>query len=193
MVERVPASLLSALTDLVKWLDSIAGSSMVIGGVAASFLGRPRLTQDIDALVILAEDQWSSAVESAKQFGIIPRIDAALEFARRARVLLLRHVESGIDIDIALGGLTFEHEAIKRSALHEVAGVRVRLPRVEDLIVMKAISHRAKDLQDIDGLLTAHPNVDLEFIRQWIREFANASTMPDLLDDFDKLVERRSK
>lgn len=188
MVERVPSSLLSALTDLVKWLDGISASSMVIGGVAASVLGRPRLTQDIDALIILGEDQWGSVVAQAEKFGIVPRIDSALDFARRARVLLLRHLESGIDIDISLGGLSFEHGAISRSTVHDVGGIRVRLPRVEDLIVMKAIAHRSKDMQDIEGLLAAHPNVDMKFIRQWVREFANAMTMPDLIEDFEQLA-----
>jgi len=49
MSERVPASLLAALTDVVKWLDAAKMPSMVIGGVAVSFLGRPRMTQDVDA------------------------------------------------------------------------------------------------------------------------------------------------
>jgi hypothetical protein len=56
VVERLPASLLSALLDVMRWLDAAHAPSMVIGGVAASVLGRPRLTQpdmlrDFDALV----------------------------------------------------------------------------------------------------------------------------------------------
>lgn len=53
MVDRVLATLLAALADLVKWMDVTMMPSMVIGGVAASVLGRPRLTQDVDALAIL--------------------------------------------------------------------------------------------------------------------------------------------
>jgi hypothetical protein len=40
MTERVPASLLGALADLMKWLDTSRIPSMVIGGVATSMLGR---------------------------------------------------------------------------------------------------------------------------------------------------------
>ena len=163
---------------------------MIIGGVAASFLGRPRLTQDIDALVLLDEPLWEKSLDRARTFGIEPRIDSALDFARRARVLLLRHSASGIDIDISLGGLPFEHEAVSRSSIHEIAGIQVRLPSVEDLIIMKAVAHRPRDLQDIEGLLTAHPNVNLAAVRQWLREFATAMTMPDLLEEFEKVVAR---
>ncbi len=65
MAEPVQASLQSALADLAKWLASARIPSMIIGGVAASALGRPRLTQDIDALAIVPEADWARVIESA--------------------------------------------------------------------------------------------------------------------------------
>ena len=167
---------------------------MVVGGVAASVLGRPRFTRDIDALVILPESDWQTALEDAAKFGIVPRIGQALEFARRSRVLLMRHAASGIDLDIILGGLPFETSAVESSRPYDVGGVSVKLPRVEDLLVMKAIARRPKDLEDIRGLLAAHPDADTGAARQWIREFATAASMPDMLEEFDQLLEQsRSK
>jgi hypothetical protein len=75
MSGRVPATLLAALADVMKWLDAAQIPSMVIGGVAASMLGRARLTQDVDALVILPEIEWAKAMAGAADFGIVPRID----------------------------------------------------------------------------------------------------------------------
>ena len=190
VVDRVPATLLAALADLMKWLDATNMPSMVIGGVAASVLGRPRLTQDVDALAILPEGEWANAVSAAARHGILPRIENPLDFARRSRVLLMRHVESGIDIDVTFGGLSFEQEAIDNSKIHDIGGLRVRLPRVEDLLVMKAVARRPKDLQDIEGLLAAHPEADVATVRQWVSEFATAMSTSDMLDDFDKLVAR---
>ena len=190
MVDRVPATLLAALADLVKWMDVTKMPSMVIGGVAASVLGQPRLTQDVDVLAILPEADWANAVSTAASHGILPRIENPLDFARRSRVLLMRHAESGIDIDLTFGRLPFEHAAIDNSEIHNIGGLRVRLPRVEDLLIMKAIARRPKDLQDIEGLLAAHPEVDVAAVRQWVREFATAMTMSDMLDDFDKVVAR---
>jgi hypothetical protein len=163
---------------------------MVIGGVAASVLGRPRLTRDVDALAILAEKDWQKGIETARNFGIVPRIEDALEFARRSRVLLMRHAESGIDLDITFGGLAFEESAVNHSQLHDVGGIQVRLPRVEDLLVMKAIARRPKDLEDIRGLLAAHPEADIPAARRWIREFSVATGMSDMLDEFDRLLEQ---
>jgi hypothetical protein len=190
VVDRVPATLLAALADLVKWLDVTKMPSMVIGGVAASILGQPRLTHDVDALAILPESDWANALSTAASHGILPRIENPLEFARRSRVLLMRHAESGIDIDLTFGRLSFEQSAIDNSEIHDIGGLCVRLPRVEDLLIMKAIARRPKDLQDIQGLLAAHPEADVVAVRQWVREFATAMSMSDMLDDFDKVVER---
>jgi hypothetical protein len=166
---------------------------MIIGGIAVSLLGRPRSTQDIDALAILPESQWDAAVKSAAQFGIIPRIDGVLEFAHRSRVLLMRHIETEVDLDITFGGLPFEELAVKNAQRREIAGVQVNLPRVEDLLVMKAFAQRPKDLEDIRGLLTANPQADVDSARQWIREFSIAASRPSILDEFDRLLrENRS-
>jgi hypothetical protein len=67
------------------------------------------------------------------------------------------------------------------------------LPRVEDLLIMKAIAHRPKDLQDIEGLLRAHPHADVARVRQWVREFSMATGMGDMLEDFDRLLAKHKR
>ena len=191
MPEILAAPLRTALADLSRWLDAEKVPGVIIGGIAASVLGRPRLTRDIDALTILPEDEWQRVVDSSARYGIEARIDDALEFARRSRVLLLRHVASGIDLDITFGGLDFERSAVESALDLEIGGISIRLPRVEDLLVMKAVAGRPKDLEDIRGLLDAHPEADCEEARRWIREFATAASMPDLLSQFEKLLQER--
>ena len=193
MADRVPAPLRTALTDLLGWLEARQVPVVIIGGVAASALGRPRLTQDIDALAILPESEWPGLVHAAEQHGIVPRIADALDFARRSRVLLMRHVDSSIDLDITFGGLPFERDAVAAGSLHDIGGIGVRLPRVEDLLVMKAVAHRPRDLEDIRGLLAANPDADIAAARRWIREFAQATGQPNLLSEFDKLLEQAQR
>ena len=191
MPERVPPAFLQVLADLTGWLERARVPAMLVGGVAASILGRPRATRDIDALITLPEKAWAALLGGAGRYGIEARIADPLDFAHRTRVLLLRHTVSGIDIDVILGRLRFEEEAIARSESHDIGGVLVRLPQVEDLLIMKAIAQRPQDLRDIEGLLDVHPTADVERARRWIREFATAMTMPDLLDGFDELLAQR--
>lgn len=192
MAEPFSASLQAALSDLWTWLEQARIPATIIGGIAASALGRPRLTQDIDALAIVPEADWGNVVDSAERHGFAVRTQGALEFARRSRVLLLRHVNSGIDVDVTFAALPFERAVVEKSSIFDVGGLKVRLPRVEDLLVMKAVAHRPKDIEDIRGLLAAHPQADFSEARRWVEEFATATSMPDMLEEFDKLLARRN-
>jgi len=76
VAERVPASLESALADLMGWLDAAHIPSMIIGGVAASVLGRPRLTQDVDA----PEADWAEAIRPLPTVRIMTSVASGYDF-----------------------------------------------------------------------------------------------------------------
>lgn len=95
--EEVLAPLLAALRDLVAWFEAARVSGLVIGGVAASLLGRPRVTRDMDAVVLLEEREWGTFLSRGSGHGFTPRISNPLPFVRKARVFLVRHKSSGID------------------------------------------------------------------------------------------------
>lgn len=143
---------LEPLKALQKLLNQYPEQALIIGGVAASLLGTPRLTADIDALIILSIDDIPELFQRAKEAGFLPRLENADAFARKSRVLLLEHAQSGIAINISLGLLPFEEEAVANSQRYSIEGVVIQLPTPEDLIIMKAIAHRPKDLLDIRDL-----------------------------------------
>jgi predicted nucleotidyltransferase len=189
--ELVP--LLAVLRDLVAWLQARRVPGVVIGGLAASLLGRPRLTRDVDALVLVEEDNWAEFMAAGVEYGFSLRRDDALAFAREARVLLMRHQKSGIDVDIVFGSLPFEKKAVARANWLELGGVQAPLPLPEDLIIMKAVAHRPQDLADIEAVLAAHPKLNLQRVRRWVREFAAALSMPEILNDLEVLLSQRKK
>jgi hypothetical protein len=179
------------LPDLMQWLDAQQVPALIIGGLAVALLGRPRVTRDIDILVLLDAAHWQRFLAAGKEYGFVPRLPDALAFAQEARVLLLRHERTGVDIDVSLGCLEFEQEAVARGRKVRVAGVRVPLPTPEDLVIMKAIAQREQDLLDIDGLVATHPRLDTRRIRRWARTFAEALEAPDLYRELDRRLRRR--
>jgi predicted nucleotidyltransferase len=185
--------LLAVLGDLVVWLQAGKVPGVVIGGLAASLLGRPRLTRDVDVLVLLDEGHWAEFMAAGAEQGFSPRRDDALAFAQESRVLLVRHQESAIDVDMVFGSLPFEKEAVARATWVELGGVHLPLPLPEDLIVMKAVAHRPQDLTDIEAILAAHPKLNLRRVRRWVREFAAALSMPEILNDLEVLLSQRRK
>jgi len=187
------APLLKALRDLVSLLQAEQVSGILVGGVAASLLGRPRLTRDVDAIVLLREEHWERFLSTAARFGFALRRPDALAFARQARVLLLRHEPSGIEADVVVAGLPFEEEAIGRAVWVDFEGVRLPLPTVEDLIIMKAVANRPRDLADIEALLDAQRNLDVRRVRRWVREFSTALAMPHIIHDLEVILNQRRR
>ena len=182
--------LVQALGAVSEWLDSVGVPGAIIGGVAASVLGRPRLTHDIDVLVMLERQEWSPFLAAGREFGFAPRIDEALDFAGASRVLLVSHEPSGIPIDIVLGSLSLEDEIVRGARKVEIAGVSVPLPAPESIVVMKAIARRARDIADIEGILEVHDRIDLDWIRTRLSEFDQALGQTDLLDEFNRVLTR---
>jgi hypothetical protein len=176
-------SLLPPLTALQRLLARFDDQGIVIGGVAASLLGKPRLTADVDAVLLLSVEDLPRLIKAAEQEGLVPRIADAQDFARRNRVLLLRHEASGINVDISLGMLPLEVEAVERSQVRQIGALAIRLPTPEDLIIFKAVAHRPKDLLDIQALIETNPGLDRERIERWVRDFAQLLEMPELWED----------
>jgi predicted nucleotidyltransferase len=157
---RVPGPLLQAIGAATAWLRDAGVPAAVIGGVAVSLLGRPRVTKDVDLVVALGSDaELPRLLALGKQHGITPRTADAVDFAKVSRVLLLTHEPSGIQIDLSLASLPFELEVIERAVERTIRGVAFHIATAEDLIVMKAIALRPRDIADIEALLDTHPDL----------------------------------
>lgn len=176
------ASLGQILSALQRVFDAFDNRGLLIGGAAVSLLSQPRFTADVDALLLASPDEVPKLLEVGKQCGFDPRVSDPAAFAKRTRVVLLRHRASGVDVDISLGLLPFEEEAVERGVTFTSETYSIRIPTVEDLIIMKAVAHRPQDLVDIRNLLKAHVSVDRARITAWVTEFAEALDRPDLLD-----------
>lgn len=176
------------LIAVQKLLDRFGNQGVIIGGVAASVLGTPRLTADVDAVLLLSISRLPELLEVAAALGLLPRMVDAEQFARRNRVVLLRHAESGISVDVSLGMLPFEAEVVARSSVHQIGDIALRLPTPEDLIILKAVAHRPKDMLDIAEILKSHPDLDRVRIEEWVCEFAAALESPELWTDIAPLL-----
>lgn len=182
------APFLAPIQALQNLLSRFQERGVIIGGVAASLLGVPRFTADLDAVFLLNLEDIPKLLSEAAQLGIEPRISDAVGFARKNRVLLLRHAASGTDIDLSLGSLPFEVEMVERSSLVELGSIKLRLPTPEDLIIMKAVAYRPKDLEDIRAVAANHPELDQERIRFWVEQFGEALDRPELWETISRIL-----
>jgi hypothetical protein len=180
--------LLAPVQALQRLIEHFDDKGVIIGGVAASLLGQPRLTADADALLLLSIDDVPRLLNQAQSEGLVPRLSDVETFARRHRVVLLRHEESGIDVDIALGLLPFEVETVERSQMFTAGMISIRLPTPEDLIILKAVAHRPQDMLDIESIVANQSALDQDRIRFWVQQFADLLQMPELWNDLQKIL-----
>lgn len=180
--------LLKPLLSVQKLMKRSGCSWVIIGGVAASLLGKPRFTADVDVLTIVEDDGITGMLKIAEQYGLRHRVKDAADFAKKNRVLLLRHTETGINIDISLGFLSFEKEAIKNSRRHKVGGLTFYLPTPEDLIVFKAVAHRPQDIIDIKEIVKGNPKINASYIKKRVKGFATALEMPEIWTDIASVI-----
>jgi predicted nucleotidyltransferase len=87
-----------------------------------------------------------------------------------------------------LGVLPFEIEMVERSKEFEIGPIRLRLPTPEDLIILKAVAHRPKDMADIQAIADSHPDLDKKRIKLWVDQFGEALDLPELWGDIEKLL-----
>jgi len=59
---------INALQQLLKHFND---KGMIIGGIAVSLLGKPRLTADVDAVIILPVEDINCLIEAAEQVGLL--------------------------------------------------------------------------------------------------------------------------
>jgi hypothetical protein len=173
------------------WLSTERVPHVFIGGVAVALVGEPRVTKDVDAVVLLGGRSVESLAQSAGSAGFAPRSRDFLDFARRNRVVLFRDVATNIDLDISLGALPFEAETIRRARRVKVSGLSLPIATPEDIAIMKIVASRTKDLVDIAGLLTMNPRLDLRRVRKYTRLFAGVLEMPELVDELESIVARQ--
>jgi hypothetical protein len=145
----------------------------LVGGLAVQRWGAPRLTHDVDLSILAGYDREAHVIEGFLA-AFSPRRPDARELGLRHRVLLLRS-GNGVDVDISLGAVPFEEECHARTTTYEFAdGFELPTCSAEDLVILKAVAGRPRDLADIDDILSRQfGRLELERIRFWCRLFAD--------------------
>jgi predicted nucleotidyltransferase len=169
----------TALAELTQVLADGQIPYMIVGGVANIIWGEPRATLDIDATVWVDAPQIPLVVDwLGRRFRIL--VDKPADFINETRVLPLES-GGGVRIDLIFGLLSFEHDAIARAETVDIAGVRLRVCTAEDLILMKIVSDRDRDLNDVRGIIRRRiAQLDRSYLEPRIRELGQLLDRPDI-------------
>ncbi|MSP55780.1 MAG: hypothetical protein EXR69_09295 [Myxococcales bacterium] len=180
-VGEAAAALVAALNGAgVRWY--------VFGAQAVMMQGIARTTQDIDVTVLVGRRAAPALTAALEGGGFEHRFpERATELVSIAAVIPMKHSASGVDIDIVMGGSGLEELAHAAAERRPLDGVIVPVANATHLAVMKVLAGRAKDLDDVRGLLAADV-VDRAAARDLLGQLEAALDQSDLVPAFDRLV-----
>ena len=144
---------------------------MVFGGQAVLLYGEPRLTRDIDITLGVDTGRAASVLRVIDELQFRILVDDVDEFLRQTFVLPVLDPKSNIRIDFVFSLTEYERQAIERGKTVQLKGVGVRFVSLEDLIVMKVIAGRPRDLEDVTSVIRKNPGFDRAWVERWLREF----------------------
>jgi hypothetical protein len=175
----------AAVAELARSLDSLEIPYMVIGGFAVTVWGEPRLTRDVDATIQCDPANDAAITELVR---VLPsRSIDPVAFVRSTRVLPVA-TEGGVHVDLIFAGLPYELGAITRALAIEIGGYPVKVCTPEDLIILKIISQRPRDREDITSVVRVRGNqLDRGYLDPIVKELSEALEDRSMLEFYTSL------
>ena len=153
---------------------------MLIGGLAVSIWGEPRSTIDVDLSLWVEESDIHHVVtQIGKRLRPIP--PDPISFVAELRTLPVT-TSNGVRADLVFATLPGERRAIARAAPKQINGNQVMVATVEDLIWMKLISERQKDLDDARRLIRRFAaTLDRGYLEPLLQQLSEAFARSEIL------------
>lgn len=151
--------------QIFKELNGLGIDYLVVGGLAVNLFGVPRLTYDIDLMILLEPDNVKKFVTKLTQWGYKPKIPAdPFDFADETKRTFWIH-EKGMkafnffsdhlpvgEIDIVIDSPISYERLKERSVKIQLEEIKIPVVSIHDLIELKLHAGRKQDLSDVEYL-----------------------------------------
>lgn len=182
-------NLVRSVASLQHRLEQAGIPSAVIGGLAVSAWGEPRLTRDADLKVLAQRDERSRILQLLEDF---TPLHANPDEALRRNGVAFFQDPTGARIDVMLAETSFDETVIGRASLIELQpDLVVRVCSAEDLIVYKSVSLRTQDRLDVEGIIRRQGDrLDDRYVEDWLLQFEKALDDSTLVAEYRRLRQR---
>ena len=92
--------------------------------------------------------------------------------------------EESLDVDLFLAESEFQSDVMTRRIRAEAEGRTVWLVTPEDLVLLKLIAGRPRDLGDVTDVLFMQGELDKGYMRRWADELGVRQKLDDALSEF---------
>ena len=178
--------LITSLVAVQRTLEEAGLPSMVIGGLAVTVWGEPRLTRDVDVKVLAGRDDRGRVLAVLQEY--TPLHADPAEALRRQGIAFFQD-KGGVRIDIMLAETIFDETAVARAPTIELQPNQpVRVCTAEDLIIYKMLSLRSKDHADVESIVKRQDDkLDDAYVENWLLQFEQALDDSTLISEYRRL------
>ena len=164
------------LRQIVETFESLNISYLITGSVASMAYGEPRLTNDIDLVAQITNDNVGGLMKAFPPNEFYISEDMVKEAIDRCGQFNIIHPISGLKVDVMIKQNTpFDQSRFKRvRRISPAESYQANFASPEDVIIKKMEYYRdggsEKHLRDIAGILVISENeVDRDYISEWSR------------------------
>ena len=186
----MPADHLTVYAALARAFDAVDVRWYLVGARAAILHGVSRFSEDVDVTVDPAGREVGDLIEALGDQAFALQVDDS-DFIRQTSVLPLYHRPTDTPVDVILASSGIEALFLEAAIEIELDGVPVPVARPEDLIVMKILAGRHKDVDDVEAILRAQGDrFDDARVRDLLGQLEAALSQSDLLPLFERCRHR---
>lgn len=182
------ASLPEVFRKIIRFLNNQKIDYLVIGGIAASILGNPRMTEDIDICIYIKKKEVKNFLRKIKKEGFI--FDEK-EIAKRVGETGTFQIFFGeFHVDFIILSTDFEKNALSRKRFIKIFGINAPLPSPEDMILFKIIPARHIDIWDAENIVRRYSNkLNKEYLEKWAMKLSDEAEDMRIYNEIKKLME----
>jgi len=182
--------LVQPLVDFIRLFEELHITYAIMGGIAVGAHGIPRPTHDLDFKIRLERHRLPELYAAAEQVGYsVPDAFIAgwVDLVSEMPLVRMRQWVKGkaIDIDIFLAESPFQVSVLARRVRMELDTGVAWLVSAEDLILLKLIASRPRDIGDIFDILLAQGQLDEDYMQSWAKELGVLSKLREVKLQFE--------
>lgn len=161
-----PAKVRKVLRTALKSAQEAGARVALTGGTALEAWGVSRATQDLDLVFLLPKNRLDRLQHALKRQGA-----QFLEARVQTPVTWIRMIHHGVLVDWLLAWDPPTQRALRRAVIRPVLGMRLKVLRPEDLILLKLRVGRPRDLDDAARLYAlCGDTLDHRYLKRVVRE-----------------------
>ena len=184
-----PPPIADLLARLERAFATLGVRWFLFGAQAAILYGVARLSADVDVTVDLGRRSSAELVGVLAEAGFELRVADIAGLVEATRVLPFVHRESRIPVDVVLAGPGLEEQFFAGVEERLIGDARVPVVSAEDLVAMKVLAGRPRDLDDVVTILHVRgPHLDWHRIRTTLGLLEGALARSDLLSELERLT-----